>query len=314
MKPVTIFTGSTGLNTLIDPVRLQTKSNGIQPLAEAVNVDVCGETGRVSRRTGVTKIADVSGPHSLWSVRDESICLYISGTTLYSLNLDGTADVIKTGLSGDAASYTEAGSEIFFSDGTNLGRIGFNSLAWVDWEGEATQSGHSTTREFSGPPVGKPICFHAGRMVVAVTLQQQTFLMLSEPFFYNRFDLTRSWIPVPGDSPSLVASVQDGIFVSTSKGVFYISGTVLSEMALKQVSRYQVVPGTNALVAAHALGFEGNGDHVICVLNHIGACGLHPGGGLTPMTEKDVALDPASKGHGLINKADNYRYLMYTET
>jgi hypothetical protein len=313
MNTLKVFTGSTGLNTLIDPVRLKSSSNGVQPLAEAVNVDICGETGRVSRRKGLRQLAAVSEPHSLWSVQNESACFYIAAGTLYSLNSDGSTNAIVSGLSDDAGSYAEAPGEVFFSNGTAMGRISLDSLTWTNWEAETTPSGQTTDKVFSGPPAGKPICWHKSKMVVAVTQPRQAYLMFSEPFFYNRFDLTRNWVPIPGDDPTMLMSVSTGLYIGTSHGLFFVSGDTMQEMAVRQVSQYQVVPGTEVLAEAQFLGLQMNGTCVVCVLNHLGVCALLPDGNLIPMTYKSVSLDPATAGYGILHSKDNHRYLMFTD-
>jgi hypothetical protein len=143
--------------------------------------------------------------------------------------------------------------------------------------------------------------------------QRQTYLMFSEPFFYNRFDMTRGWVPVPGDDPAMVLSVDTGVYVGTSNGLFYLAGDAMKDMAIRRVSRFRVVPGTGAFVDAQFLGMEGTGTCVVCVLNHLGVCALLPDGMLIPMTHKSVSLPLATTGCGIINHSDNHRYLMFSD-
>jgi len=52
MKPITIFTGATGLNTVMDPVRIPAQKSELSDLQVAVNVTI-DQSFRTSRRAGV---------------------------------------------------------------------------------------------------------------------------------------------------------------------------------------------------------------------------------------------------------------------
>jgi len=55
MAEITVFSGATGINNIVDPVRLKfDPDTGIGELAEAVNV-VIDQTGRISRKHGMER-------------------------------------------------------------------------------------------------------------------------------------------------------------------------------------------------------------------------------------------------------------------
>ena len=67
MKRLLLFSGSTGLNTEIDPVRHKYDAEkGISELAVARNVDF-DYTGRVGNRKGWRYTTVTGNCHSLWS-------------------------------------------------------------------------------------------------------------------------------------------------------------------------------------------------------------------------------------------------------
>ena len=64
-SPVTIFSGTTGLNTVVDPVRLPYDSNaGVSDLGVAVNIKI-DDSGRPGRVDGFVSL-ESGGFHSLF--------------------------------------------------------------------------------------------------------------------------------------------------------------------------------------------------------------------------------------------------------
>ncbi|HBF43032.1 MAG TPA: hypothetical protein DDW42_05260, partial [Desulfobacteraceae bacterium] len=110
-----IFTGSTGLNTEVDPVRLPFEpQSGVQDLAVAYNVDH-DATGRISRRKGFSATTRTENAHSLWC--DGGECLFASGTSLYVLNPDFTLTSVATITDGARLSYVQVHNKAFWANG-----------------------------------------------------------------------------------------------------------------------------------------------------------------------------------------------------
>jgi hypothetical protein len=98
---------------------------------DALNVDI-DNGGGVATREGFTLLSSMSGAHSLWGARDGTFGLYVVGTTLRRMIVEGGTPMsatILTGLTADARmSYFEHANEVFFSNGHQLGVVTRNSV------------------------------------------------------------------------------------------------------------------------------------------------------------------------------------------
>ena len=307
MRTIPFFRSSIGLNTKVDPVRLQyDPENGVQPLAEAVNVDI-DPTGRISRRRGLREIVDISAPHSLWATRDEAACFFIAGGGLYSLTIDGTTSLIKEGLAASTGYYCEVGHDIYFSNGTDLGVLKDRSV-WEDWAA-TPYTGPETDRKFVGPSAGTHLFFYRGRLFYAI----QNFLIYSEPFNYGCFDPARNFIPIPGGSILAAHPLEAGVFVSSDKGGYFLAGPEPAEFEFRTVLRFPAVPGS-ALVGVRAEQvLEGaQGEAVLFVAQQAGVCLCLGDGSVTELTSDRVDIPPASFGCAAMDRR-HMQYITFLE-
>ncbi len=89
-------------------------------LSVAQNIDI-DNSGAISRRPGYTLRA-AGAKHSLWSDDDETIVLYVSGTSLMRLNADLSGTVLMTGLTaGLRMAYWKALDRVYFTNGQQSG-------------------------------------------------------------------------------------------------------------------------------------------------------------------------------------------------
>ena len=118
-KPVIWFKSSTGLNNKVDPVRASYHPElGVQELSIAENVDF-DSTGRPSRRKGWASTTVTTDSHSLFSAGGQ--CLFVTGTSLCSLDTDFAVDVIRTVTEGARMRYCLVGDKIYYSNGNEIG-------------------------------------------------------------------------------------------------------------------------------------------------------------------------------------------------
>jgi hypothetical protein len=307
MQAIPFLRSSLGLNTKVDPVRLPfDPETGVQYMAEAVNVDV-DATGRISRRKGLEKITDLTGPHSLWSTRDESKCYVVSEDKLYGVSLDGSLTEIHDGLEiGAKAFYCEAGLDVFFSNTHEKGRI-IGGSAWTDWIA-TPYVGTDTTRIYGGPAAGKHLFAHLGRVGYAV----DNFLFYSEPLNYGCFDQVRGFIPVAGSVVIMTAAVGGGVFVSSDEGLFFLEGP-LNDCNIRRVSPYPVVEGSLAFAAGRDFNPEISGDIAIFTLQTVGVCVGLGDGTLIRLTQDRVDMPAASLGFGVFDTQNDNRYTCFLE-
>lgn len=104
----------TGLRNDVTPERFDATD-----LATANNVDI-DKARRIRRRAGATLRSNLAA-HSLWAAGD--IALFMSGTTLHSLDAALTPQPLRTGLSGAPVSYARVGDAVFYSDGAQCGVV-----------------------------------------------------------------------------------------------------------------------------------------------------------------------------------------------
>jgi len=207
---ISIFRGSTGLNTKIDPARLYSKE-GIKDLAVAADVDVT-DTGRISRRKGYTERASIES-HSLFC--DKGKCLFVSGTSLYELLPDYSYTVLAAVTANKRVSYTEINERIYWCNGTEKGYITDKNNSWV----KGNYIGPTSKRTLSDPPTGTIVEYYKNRMYVA----QENVLWYSEPGAFGAFDLARGFFQWATEI-RMVRAVDNGIFVSTEKNTYLLLG------------------------------------------------------------------------------------------
>ena len=89
-------------------------------LSVAQNIDI-DNSGAVSRRDGYT-LRSAGAKHSLWSSDDETLALYVSGTSLVRLNADMSGTVLMTGLTaGLPMAYWKTLDRVYFTNGQQSG-------------------------------------------------------------------------------------------------------------------------------------------------------------------------------------------------
>lgn len=88
-------------------------------LVEAVNVDL-DDTGRVSRRAGQEIIVD-DAAHSVWA--EDDMCLFVQGSSLKRLGTDYAVTTLRTGMASSAVRYTKVNDQVYWTNGTQTGKI-----------------------------------------------------------------------------------------------------------------------------------------------------------------------------------------------
>lgn len=99
-------------------------------LVSALNVDI-DDSGQVARRVGQT-LGRANVAHSIWSNADQSICLFVDGTSLKRLmSVGGAVVTLATGLTaGLRMAYVEVNGKTYFSNGAQSGVIDGSVRSW----------------------------------------------------------------------------------------------------------------------------------------------------------------------------------------
>ena len=293
--PITIFRKTTGLNTLIDPVDLDF-SEGVQELAVAADVEI-SDKGRLSRRKGYTSLLSGSY-HSLFCANGPCIC--VSGTTLYLVASDYSLTSVATVTENATISACQVNDQLFWMNGYEKGYIKDDSNH--DWE-MLSYVGPTTYKTLTDPPIGTIVRYYNGRIYIV----QDGALWISEPYNYNAFDLTRGIIPF-SDQIIMVQPVSDGIFLSTNKSIFFLSGSGPLDFEITQLTNYPAIAGTDTNFFGNFLTFQDgttlitkSGDKATMFLTTKGICGGFTNGKFVNLTEDKIDILPKGlSGSGIV--------------
>jgi len=253
---ITIYRGTTGLNTVSDPVRIGFDAEAsLSDLAVAVNIDI-DQSYRVTRRKGF-ELLHSGAYHSLFC--DTGECLVISGTTMYTVSKDfSTLKTVVSGLVPNfRMSYAQHGSKIYFNNTYNRGYIDdsvFTQLTAGEYLGP------DTNRIYGIPEGGSHIGIFFGRMLMAVG----NMVFWSEPWQFNVYDLANSHITLDS-RVRMIKPVDDGVWISSSKLTYFLSGNDPKKWKLITRAQFPALEWSVAtkLVDGYEIGLQNPG---LCAL------------------------------------------------
>ena len=232
-----IFKGSLGLNTAIEPHRLRYNDAGFCEFAEGVNI-VIDDNGSFARRKGVSQVFDAPA-HSLWA--KENFCFFISEGNLYRRTIDDE-NVLVLGSVGDIPMFFELmHGKCYASNGSV--RLVITDSAVSSWTVPIVAQEKGDTRVIGLPDSFTRMLVHAGRMFV---VQDDKYLWSSLPGAPDRFDLS--------DGPFVFTEIYDfvsvgtGIYVSCPEGVVFLAGAGKADMTKEIVYNSPAIPGTMQLI------------------------------------------------------------------
>lgn len=130
-----IFNSFLGVNNVLHAAALTVREKGQavgQYLRHAFNIDL-DDRGRAVRRDGRVLVASLTDAHSFWSGGGRSF--YVLASELYEItDLSSYADTLLTTLSSNAPmSYEDINGDIFFSNGTDSGKLLAGDAYPVPW-------------------------------------------------------------------------------------------------------------------------------------------------------------------------------------
>ncbi len=290
-KPIALFRGTTGLNTLDDHSELvHDLEEGVIELSLAVNVNVERSGRRISRRKGTVK--KVSGDfHSGFAGVLDVLCVQEHPATaaLYRVNGDYTLTGLRDDLTKhQRMSYVEANGHIYYANGFENGFVENGvSYPWVRSE----YVGHATVKELFDPPVGRHLAVMGGFMLIA----QDEVLWVSEEFDFSAFNLANRYVDLV-DRLVMVRVVVDGVWLATRKETVFLPGydpekwTIASKIpyGVKEYSATRETVPESRIGLQTPQGIQGNG---YLWLSDNGICWGGPGGQFINLTERKI--DPA---------------------
>ena len=299
-KPIPIFSGSSGLNTKVDPTRIRfDPETGISDLAACVNCDI-DDTGRISLRGGYTATARTEAWYSLFScgayglgVKGNALCVIepdMSYTAIRNVNTDADMSYVK-----DTDGMKAV---IYYCNGYQNGRI-INKVSYSWPVGDYI--GPETRKAFSAAPIGHLLEVRNLRMFIAVG----NILWYSEPGAYNLYRLAANYFAFPGRI-RMVQAVAGGLWISDDEAIYFLGGEIVPT-AMKmpiQIKKadYPVLEGTAVKVPASQIGIKGLTGIVIMFTGTESICIGSIDGELIEFTKDKIDLPGGLAGAGLYKK------------
>lgn len=296
-KLIHIFSGSSGLNTKTDPVRLRfNPKTGINDLAAGVNIDI-DDTGRPSRRTGFTATDRTEAWHSLFSCG--SYALGVTSNALAVIEADMSRTNLRNVTTGARMSYirdTDGTQDvIYYANGHETGKI-VNKLSY-SWTA-SDYVGTTSRKEIYNPPTGHLLEVRNLRMFIA----EGNILWYSEPGSLSQFRLAANYFGFPSRL-RMVQAVTGGLWVSDSENVYFLAGEIapaLQEMPVQILKAdSSVIEGTNVLVPASRIGIDGLTGMVAIFTTTRGICIGSSDGQLIPVTENKIDIPSGLTGSAI---------------
>lgn len=220
MPAITLYNGTIGLNTELDPKSLShgsKNSPGIIELAQAVNISI-DDRGLATLRQGDSLIMSGSF-HSLFC--DGGDCFVIqegeSSDTLNKVNADLSLSVVRAGLSkGLRCELAQTNTDTFYGNGVQCGfiRAGVN----YEWPVNPYRGPDADIDFATSIPVPTHIAFAQGGKCI-ISSGQSAFIN-HEPFKYGLFAAALGFIGFESDV-SMVCPVQSGFFVSDQRQTWF---------------------------------------------------------------------------------------------
>jgi hypothetical protein len=290
-----IFVKVSGLQNNLPEYRLYSpdRSDNFEevkmPLSGARDV-LIDDSLRARTRPGYGEV-DSSAWHSLFC--DTTDAVGVRGQDLVLINASGiipTFSVLTSGIT-DRVSYAQVNNEIYYTSGAKQGRVvDGRHLPWL----ETAIVPYETNRSFVPSIPAKLVAFHLAR----IWLAQDNFVVFSEPLGFSLFDLHQNSI-LFDDEVVMMRPVKTGIFISTTKKVYFLSGNEPNDLAPAVVAHAPALPWSDSqtLIESQRVGLEPG---VGKVAAWVGTDGIYfgtPDGVAVNATEAMIEIPPGY-GHG----------------
>lgn len=266
MPKRTLFTGATGLNNKVDPVRLRFDlKTGIGELQEAVNVYI-DPTGRVSRQYGYDEL--VSGNFfSMCPFDCGGYTLVMRGTDLMSVDGGGNLVGLRSGMTANArVNYVDAhdgmNDVVYYVNGHEIGYV--KDRVSYEWTVTAYVGVEDDINYDAPPNNAHLITLYNGRIYLGV----DNAIYASQSGDYSKFNYGEDYAQFRGRM-KMLQPVERGLFVSDSKAVYFLRGADISPdgdwepFSFKNVSSKRVVEGCHTKIDAQYIPGDRDGEALL---------------------------------------------------
>ena len=299
-----VFTGTSGLNTKVDPVRLPVSEGAQVFLSSCLNVDV-DDTGRLSRRKGFT-LAQSGSWHSLFPC--SGYLLGVKSDGLFKFN-GATSTGLRNVTTGRRMSYTKAfdgkREVIYYANGAEVGKVyaddGLSHTVAV-----ATYVGPTTSRVFTGMPIGEHICVWNGRMYVS----NREALWYSERIDFESYRLAKNNVSFP-NRVNMLIPLEAGLMIGTAGNILLMSGPNPDEWAYRELAQYGAIEWTDKKATKTPITVNGAIHHNAWLFGtQEGMCAVTEDGQFENKSENFISYPSAIRGGAGIF---NGKYIMNLE-
>ncbi|MDO9566680.1 MAG: hypothetical protein Q7J15_08070 [Candidatus Desulfaltia sp.] len=301
-RNIKIYSGSSGLNTKLDPARIKFDSRtGVSDLTACMNCDI-DDSGRISRRGGYATTARTESWENLFGCGNYG--LGTKGNALCVIESDMSYTALRNVTTGAKMSWvrdTDGTQDIiYYCNNYEKGRV-INKVSY-SWP-LIVPVGVVTIKEFFEAPIGHILSIRNGRMFIA----QNNILWYSEPNTYYAYRLGANFF---GFSSRLrmiqaVSSTQEGkggLWISDSESIYWFGGNIMPtarEMPLQvKVADYPAIENTAVKLPGSRVG-EGLQGEVVVFTTPKGIIIGDSNGNLLNITERKVDLPNGLTGAGL---------------
>lgn len=306
--PESIILGEfAGLRNNVAPERMKPDD-----LQTAVNVDI-DDAGQLRRRRGYTRkmLGDFHSVKTLTrgtlAVKDGSIGWVLPGYVFVPL---------QSGIGPAPVASLQIGEDVYFSSTTNAGVIHEDdtveewalSASATRWLSPAisptSTAGAVSGKLISPPPMCSDMAVYNGRIYLAVG----KILWATELYLYRFVDRTKGFVPFESEI-TMVAAVDDGIFVGTERGIFFLKGAFSSGMKLEKLTNAAAIPGFAAAVPGNKVipqRYQGTVPESTAVvfMSSEGICAGFNGGQLFNLTQEKLEFPEMSSAAVLYREQD----------
>lgn len=216
-----------------------------EELEQALNVDI-DDRGQVRRRRGYTqKIA--GNFHSLKTIGQRVYCVKDGQLGWVSNNFQFTSFGYTAGTK--PLSYTTVADVVYFASEAVSGKIvdgavepwgAIDADEWISPVITPTSTlGELFGKKLVAPPTASEIATYKGRIYLA----GGRYLWATELWLYDYIDKTKNFLQFEEDI-TMLAPMDDGMFVGTEANLWYLKGTLTSGMQRENILEYGVVRGS----------------------------------------------------------------------
>ena len=319
-----------GMNFMADPADLPIEEG---QCPDIVNCDV-DIAYNVSRRQGFAQVINTP-VHSCWSNNEYTYCVHNDKISIFNGSNIVPISTSPT-IVGEVVEFKQCNNVIVYSDNTNIGIIDNNVCypidklnQWVDvtdvetwvqtnYPADPTQLPSNFEVDAFKLKTFAGMCleFFNGTLYMAV----DNFVYCTKAFDMEHMDIRYNVVAGFPESVTMIARVSDGLFIGTTKSIYFLSGTgytadengvISGGFTQRQVAKYGAVYGTQVRVQAHLVPDAQASDTVILFATPIGVlCGSN-GGKITNLSQNQIAMPYGTSGAAIFKEDKGiYQYIV----